>query len=214
MSCISLYPSWCVKILFLCLKSAQQCKHCLIMCHVTLNTGQLPEMFQTHPPTCTPSHSHLPVSWGLPLNEVPACLRPLCPRTLPVYMQISCFGNLGLKVTWLLLWVWRCIFLSSALPIFFFLLIGEMLQIHRSLHIWKLWTPGFLLLDYLWIYLRVPHLLSRLQLWAFLTSKELLRAQWRNLGLSLQKSSMSARPRSLSWSCGCTKPTWHSSRKH
>lgn len=167
----------------------------------------------THAHTHTLS-LHSPVSWGLLLmNWEPVCV--LC-----AWEHCTCvpadrlLGNLGRQVTWLLLWVWRCSFLSSAC-IYIFSLTGEMLQVLRSLQvqIWKLWTPGFSLLDYLWIYLRVSHFLSRQQLWALLTSKEILRPRWRNLAPSLQKSSMSARPRWPSWSCGCTKPTWHLSRK-
>lgn len=78
----------------------------------------------------------------------------------------------------------------------------------------KPWIPRFSLLDYLWLHFRVPHLPLRLHLWTFLTSKEPWRPQWREVGLSLQKSSMSARPRWPSWSCGCNKPTWRLSRKH
>lgn len=177
----------------------------------------------THAHTHTLS-LHLPASWGLLLMNC----EPIC--VLCAWEHCTCvpadrlLGNLGLQVTWLLLWVWRCSFLSFLLlPVYIFIYIffifsltGEVLQVLRSLQvqIWKLWTPGFSLLDYLWIYLRVPpHFLSRLQLWAFLTSKELLRPRRRNLAPSLQKSSMSARPRWPSWSCGCTKPVWHSSRK-
>lgn len=178
-------------------------------------------MFQTHTPTCTHSHYTQPVSRGLLFNELGAAVSSVPRNTVPVYLRIGCLETWGARSHDC---CYECggavfFFLSFLLLpvyIYFFLLTGEMLHIHRSLQgqIWKLWTPGFSLLDYLWIYFRVPHLLSRLQLWAFLRSKKLLRPRWRHLGPSLQKSSMSARPRWPSWSCGCTKPTWHLSRKH
>lgn len=160
--------------------------------------------------------SLIPVSRGSCLmNCKPGCFRSAEEHCTCVHVPLL-LGNLEHQITWLLLSVWRCIFLPLLLqPLFFSLLTGEM-QVCRSLpaQVWKLWTPGFSLLEYLWIYLRVPHSLPRLQHWTFPMIRELLRPRWSNQGQGSRKSSMSARFRWLSWNCGCTKSTCHLSRKH
>lgn len=104
-------PPVCKALFFPFERSTQQCKRCLIMCHATFNTSQFAEMFQTHTPTCTPSRSHSPVSWGRRLmNYEHVCF--LCAWELCTCVHAGrLLGNLGRQVTWLLLCLWRCLFL-------------------------------------------------------------------------------------------------------
>lgn len=69
-----LVPLRWVQISLLFEQSAQQCKHCSIVCHATVNTGQFAGVVQTHTHTHTLSQ-HSPVSRGLRrMHWEPVCV--------------------------------------------------------------------------------------------------------------------------------------------
>jgi hypothetical protein len=91
----------------------------IIMCHATLSTGQLPEVFGIHTLIRSLSLTCLPGIATLRLWAREHCTCVHAGR-LP--------GNPCHRVTWPLLWAWRCIFLFSFLPpsvLTLFLFTGE-----------------------------------------------------------------------------------------